>query len=188
MLEYFEYMKIPLSLFPTWTIEQYKLNKLAVDAWVYIKMRCAVWGLPQAGILANKCLRQKLAPFGYHKSFNTPGLRMHESRPITFTLVGNNFEVKFVNKDDVDHLLSSIKKTYTLTKDWTGNLYYGIMLEWDYVGQMVDISMPGYIKKKLQKYNHIMPRKLQQCPYLPEPKKFGMEAQAPHPPRLDAKT
>jgi hypothetical protein len=187
-LEYFKKMKIPLSLFPTWTIEQYKLSKLAVDGWVYIKMRRAIWGLPQAGILANKRLHQKLAPFGYHESVNTLGLWMNESRPITFTLVVDNFGVKFVNEDDVDHFISSIKKTYTLTKDWTGNLYYGIMLEWDYVGQMVDISMPGYIKKKLQKYNHIMPRKLQQCPYLPEPKKFGMEAQAPHPPRLDAKT
>ncbi len=90
-LEYFEYMKIPLSLFPMWTIEQYNLNKLAVDSWVYIKMRRAFWGLPQAGILANKSLRQKLALFGYYKSINTPGLWMHESWSITFTLVVNNF-------------------------------------------------------------------------------------------------
>jgi hypothetical protein len=41
-LKYFKYMKIPLSLFPTWTIEQYNLNKLALDSWVYIKMRRAV--------------------------------------------------------------------------------------------------------------------------------------------------
>jgi hypothetical protein len=137
-------MKTPLSLLPTWTIEQYKLNKLAVEGWVYIEMRCAVWDLPQAGILANKRLHQKLAPFDYQKSINTPGLWMHESRPITFTLIVDNFKVKFVNKDNVDHLISSIKKTYTLTKDWTGNLYCGITLEWDYM-QMVDISMPGYI-------------------------------------------
>ncbi len=99
--------------------------------------------------------------------------------------------VKFANKDGVNHLISSIKKTYTLTKDWAANLYCGIKLEWDYVGQMVDISMPGYIKKKLQEYEHIMPKKLQMCPYSPEPKKFGTEAQAPLPPnlmpKLDAK-
>ncbi len=53
-LEYFKYMKIPLALFPVWTIEQYNLHNLALDGWVYIKMRRAVWGLPQAGILANK--------------------------------------------------------------------------------------------------------------------------------------
>jgi hypothetical protein len=52
-LEYFEYMKIPLALFLSWTVAQYNLNKLALDRWVYIEMRRAVWGLPQVGILAN---------------------------------------------------------------------------------------------------------------------------------------
>jgi hypothetical protein len=73
-LEYFEYMKIPLALFPVWTIEQYNLQNLALDGWVYIEMMCAVWGLHQVGILANKRLCRKLAPFGYHESANTPGL------------------------------------------------------------------------------------------------------------------
>jgi hypothetical protein len=141
------------------------------------------------GILANKRLRRKLAPFGYHESANTPGLWWHESWPFTFTLVVANFGVKFVNKANVDHLIASINKTYTLTEDWTGGLYCGITLKWDYDGRTVNISMPGYIKMKLQEYKHIMPKKLQMCPYLPEPKKFGAEAQAPLPndstPKLD---
>jgi hypothetical protein len=128
--EYFEYMKIPLALFPVWTIEQYNLHKLALDGWVYIEMRRAVWGLPQAGILANKQLRCKLAPFGYYKSINILGLWRQKSRLLTFTLIVDGFGIKFVNKADVDHLISSIKKTYTLTEDWTGNQYCGIMLEW----------------------------------------------------------
>ncbi len=134
---------------------------------------------------------KKLAPFGYFESTNTPGLWYHETRPITFTLVVDNFGVKYVNKDDVDHLIASVKKDYMLTKDWTGNLYCGIQLDWDYTGQTVDISMPGYIKKKLQEYGHIIPRKIQGCPYSPEPKKIGTEAQAPFPqdnmPKLDKK-
>jgi hypothetical protein len=51
--------------------------------------------------------------------------------------------------------------------------------------------MPGYIKKKLQEYGHIIPRKFQGCPYSPEPKKFGTETQASFPqdnmPKLDEK-
>ena len=190
-LEYFEYMKIPLSLFPEWTQEQYNLKKLALDGMVYIEMRRAVWGLPQAGILANKRLRRKLAPFGYSESVNTPGLWTHKSRPISFTLVVDDFGVKYVAQNDVDHLIASIKSAYKLTEDWTGNLYCGITLNWDYVHRTVDISMPGYIKKKLKEYEHIMPKKLQRCPYSPEPKRFGTEAQAPLPPdsspKLDAK-
>jgi hypothetical protein len=116
-LEYFEYMKIPPSLFPEWTQEQYNLKKLAFDGWVYIEMRRAVWGLPQAGILANKRLRRKLAPFGYTESVNTPGLWTHESRPISFTLVVDDFGVKYVSGKDVDYLITSIKSTYNLTED-----------------------------------------------------------------------
>ncbi len=139
-------------------VKQYNLTELAIHGWVYIKMRHAVWGLAQDGILANKCLHQKLAPFGYFECMNTPGLWRHESRPISFTLVVDNFGVKYVNKKDVDNLIASIKTTYSLTKDWTGNLYCGIVLEWDYKNGHVDISMPSYITKKRQEYGHIMPK------------------------------
>ena len=51
--------------------------------------------------------------------------------------------------------------------------------------------MPDYIKKKMQKYNHVVPTRLQNCPYSPKPKQFRSEAQAPLPtnesPKLDAK-
>jgi hypothetical protein len=190
-LEYFEYMRIPLELFPSWTVEQYNLNKHAYKGFVYIEMRRAVWGLPQAGILANKRLRRKLAPFGYFECVNTPGLWYHETRPISFTLVVDDFGVKYVGKEHADHLIESIKKTYTLTEDWSGDLYCGISLKWDYDARTVDISMPNYIKKKLQEYNHVLPKKPQHCPYLPVPKQFGTEAQKPLPPddspSLDAK-
>ncbi len=35
-LEYFEYMKMPLSLFPKWIIEQYDLTTHAKDGWVHL--------------------------------------------------------------------------------------------------------------------------------------------------------
>jgi hypothetical protein len=108
-LEFFEYLKMLLSLFLAWIVEQYRLKELVVDGWVYIEMRRAVWGLPQAGILSNKRLHRKLAPFGYTECINTPGLWRHETRDITFTLVIDNFGVKYVKKEDVDHLIASIK-------------------------------------------------------------------------------
>jgi hypothetical protein len=36
-LEYFEYMKIPLALFPAWTVEQYNLCTLALDGGFTLK-------------------------------------------------------------------------------------------------------------------------------------------------------
>jgi hypothetical protein len=70
-----------------------------------------------------------------------------ESQPILFTLIVYDFGVKYVDKADVDHLIASIKSTYTITEDWTSNMYCGIKLSWDYKNQTVDISMLGNIKK-----------------------------------------
>ena len=166
-LDRYEYMKMPLSLFPAWTKEQYNLDKLAKNGFVYLEMRRAVWGLPQAGILANKLLQKRLLPHGYYECKHTPGLWRHLTRPISFTLVVDDFGVKYVGKEHVDHLIKCIREKYELTEDWSGDLYCGIKLHWDYIARTVDISMPGYIKKLLQKYKHKMPTKPQHCPYPP---------------------
>ena len=132
--------------------------------------------------IANKRLQRKLAPFEYSECVNTPRLWKHDTRPILFTLVVEDFGVKYVSKEDVNHLIDSIKLTFSLTKDWMGSLYCGITLEWDYVHRHVDILMPNFIKKKLQEYSHVTPTHIHSCPYHPEPKKYGSGAQAPLPP------
>ncbi len=182
---------IPLALFPEWIIEQYILKRHALNGKVHLKLRCAVWGLHLAGILANKQLGQKLALLAYHECLNMPGLWYHDTDLISFTLVVNNFSIKYINNNNAKHLRTSLKMAYKLTKDWTGDLYCGIALNWDYINRTVEISMPGHIKKKIQKYGHLVPDRTQKCLYWPKPKKFGSDAQAPLPlndtPKLDAK-
>jgi hypothetical protein len=56
------------------------------------------------------------------------GLWKHESWPLTFTLVVDDFDVKYESKEDAGHLIASMKSTYKLTEDWTGNLYCSISL------------------------------------------------------------
>jgi hypothetical protein len=104
-LDQFEYMKMPIDLFPEWIMKQYKLMKHVLNGFIYLEMRRAMWGLPQAGILANKLLRRRLLPHGYYERNNTPGLWKHETRLISFTLVVDNFGVKYVRREHVDHLI-----------------------------------------------------------------------------------
>ena len=93
----------------------------------------------------------------------------------------DDFEVKYVGKENADHLVNCFKtETCKLTEDWAGDLYCGILLRLDYAKRRLDISMPGYIKKQLLKYEHIM-RRIQHCPYSPEPKIYGADAQSPLP-------
>ena len=47
LLERYEYMCIPIGMLPIWIVEQYDLTNKIVKGHVYLKMRCAVWGLPK---------------------------------------------------------------------------------------------------------------------------------------------
>ncbi len=67
-------MKIPLTLFPKHVRDQYDLEKHAKNGFVYLELHGPIYGSPQAGVLANKLLRKRLAPHGYYKVVHTPGL------------------------------------------------------------------------------------------------------------------
>jgi hypothetical protein len=84
----------------------------------------------------------------------------------------DDFGVKYVGKHHADHLLAALKRDYTISEDWTGGLYCGITLKWDYDARTVDISMPGYILKQLLKYLHSNPKRPQHAPYPAAPKTY----------------
>ena len=103
-----------------------------------------IYGLPQAGKLANEFLRKKLAPHGYYEVKHTPGLWKYITRPIQFTLVVDDFGVKYTRKKDAEHLLGILEKEFTaVSTDWDGALYCGITLDWDYNECWLDITSVG---------------------------------------------
>jgi hypothetical protein len=104
----FEYMKMLVSRFPEEIVQNYNLNALAVNGWVYIEIRKGMYGLKQAGLLANQLLQTQLAPFGYYPVRHTPGLKLHKTRPISFTLVVDDFAVEYVGKQHSEHLRNAL--------------------------------------------------------------------------------
>jgi hypothetical protein len=117
-----------------------------------------MYGLKQAGLLANQLLQTRLAPFGYYPARHTPGLWLHRTRPIYFTLVVDDFAVKYVGKQHAEHLRDALLRTYELKTDWTATVYSGMTLKWDYKSRTCDISMPGYVSNVLQKFLHDAPK------------------------------
>jgi hypothetical protein len=104
----FEYMKMLLSRFPEEIVQTYNLNALAVDGWVYIEIRKGMYGLKQVGLLAKQLLQIRLSPFGYYPARPTPGLWLHKTRPISFTLIVDDFAVKYVGKQHAEHLRNAL--------------------------------------------------------------------------------
>ena len=52
-LDRYEYMKMPLDIFLQHIKEQYNLDEMQYKGYVWLEIRKAIYGLPQAGILAN---------------------------------------------------------------------------------------------------------------------------------------
>ena len=69
-----------------------------------------------------------------------------------FTLVGDNFGVKYVAIENCNHLISALRDLYTVTTDLIGKKYLGIALQWNYEKNYVDISIPGYVAKALHRF------------------------------------
>ena len=88
-LKEYEYMRMPLKLFPEWIIKQYNMKQNELDGFVYWEIRKAIHGLPQAVTLANKQLRENFKPEGYYEVAHTPGLFRHKRRPMQFTILGS---------------------------------------------------------------------------------------------------
>jgi hypothetical protein len=147
-------MVINLSLLPQQKIEKYDLLELSQDGKVYIEIQKGMHELPHAGILANELLQRNLAKDGYRPTQHTHGLWTHDTRPISFSLVVDDFGVKYVGREHDKHLMACIRKNYNISSDWNGGAYCGLTLDWDYKKRTVDLSTPGYIKTTLHKYQH----------------------------------
>ncbi len=121
-----------LELFPQDVINLYNLsNTVDINGNVHCKVRRGMDGLPQpqAGIIAQELFEQCLLKAGYTQSKITPGYWKHEWRPISFTLVVDDFVVKYIGKKHIQHLIKILKEQYKVEEDWGGTRYLGITLD-----------------------------------------------------------
>jgi hypothetical protein len=159
----FEYMKMLLSRFPEEIIQKYNLNALAVDGWVYIEIRKGMYGLRQAGLLANQLLQN----VWHHLVTTQPGTPRdygYTRLDLSLSRRRRRFAVKYVGKQHVEHLRNALLRAYELTTDWTATVYSGMTLKWDYNKRTCNISMPGYVSNFLSKFQHDSPKHTQHTP------------------------
>ena len=148
-------MKSHIETIPQDIIDEYNLLSIVDNqGFVYVNIVKGMYGLKQAGIIAHKSLIHHLALFGYHPDRHAPGLWQHETRDTIFTLVVDDFSIKYTSPDNAQHLLHASKEKYTISEDWEAKLYIGITLKWDYSKQTIDLSMPGYVTAALQRLLH----------------------------------
>ncbi len=174
----YEYMQLKLSNMLDDVIAHYHLHNIATpNGYVYCKIRQGMYGLPQAGIIAQELSAKRLKEHGYTQSKTTPRLWTHEWHPITFSLVVDNFGVKYIGEEHAQDLLQMVQKYYTCSFEKEGERYCGLTIKWDYVGKKVHLSMPSYVKKALKCFQHPPPIVLQDQLHQHVKKPYGEKVQ-----------
>jgi hypothetical protein len=75
-----------------------------------------------------------------------------------FSVVVDDFGVKYVGTGNTRHLVDAITETYETTIDLGGTLYCGITLKWDYVQRTsCKLSIPNYATNSLHTFHHPKP-------------------------------
>ena len=111
----YEYMKLPLEIIPSEIIQQHKLQNLAHKGFLYTEIQKGIYGLPQSFKIANDKLNLHLAKICYEPAPITPGLWWYQKRPLQFSLVVDDFGVKYERQADNTHILDAQKKTRYLS-------------------------------------------------------------------------
>ena len=131
-MDRYEYTKLPLDIIPEKIIQQYNLINLEYKGFVYMEIQKGMYGLPQTGKIANDKLKLHLEKFGYDPAPITPGLWRHQTCPLQFSLVVDDFGIKYDRQEDITHLLDLLKTIYKISEDWDRKLYCGLNLKWGY--------------------------------------------------------
>ena len=80
-LKWYEYLHLKVEDIPKDVQQEYQLqDKATQDGWVYVEVQKGMYGLPQAGLLAQD-LVTRLAKHGYEQNELIPGLWKHKKDP-----------------------------------------------------------------------------------------------------------
>jgi hypothetical protein len=97
-----------------------------------MEVSSTIYGLKEAGKLSQDRLIAHLAEHGYKQCRFTPCLFIHETNGAAFTLVVDDFLVKFQNQTAAEHLIETLRKLYEITIDTAPTQkYIGITLEYN---------------------------------------------------------
>ena len=175
-----EYARIRIEDIPQEFIDEYNLMQYVHNGWVYFEITKGIYGLKQAGKLANDLLTERLSKHGYFQCATTPGLWRHKWRPVVFVLIVDDFGIEYVGKEHAEHLLSALRADYTITTDWTGKRYAGIDIEWDYNKRTCRTTMVDYITDVRARFGHPDPIKPEHSPHTHREIIYGAKEQYAH--------
>ena len=81
-----------------------------LNGFIRCEIRQGMYRLPHVAMIANKLLTERLAKNRYRPYELTPSLWKHDTIPVTFLLTFKNFDMKYVGKEHVKHIVHVLQQ------------------------------------------------------------------------------
>ena len=86
------YGKVRAKYIPEETNKKHNLKRyIEDDGWIHFEIGKGIYGIPEAGRLANDMLQTRLKRYWYIEATHTPGYWKHIWKPISWTLIVDEF-------------------------------------------------------------------------------------------------
>ena len=85
-----------------------------------MEIQKSMYGIPQAGNFSNDKLKLHLEKFGYGQTPVTPSLWRHQIHPLQFSLVVDDFGIKYERQEYITHLIDALKTIYNIYEERDG--------------------------------------------------------------------
>jgi hypothetical protein len=146
-----EYIRIPRNLIPAKVIEFYDLESFFTNNALYCSVHKTHYGLPQAGALSQQRLFRHLKDHGYTQIPSSPSVFRNQDGSIRFALVVDDFAIVWTDQTSMDHFVRTLTMLYQVKVNWEGTKYLGMDIRINRSERHVTLTMPGYIRKLLQR-------------------------------------
>jgi hypothetical protein len=133
----------------------------------------------------NRLLRKRLAPMATTNAPTPQVLWKHKTRLSRSPLLSMILVSNTSTRADAQHLECVLKKHYSVTCDWTGGLYCGITLKWDYIRRVSSSPCPIMSAKASSRFLHILQkygRRRHDAPHKHHTPQYGAKVQMTAPP------
>ena len=104
-------MRIYPKDIPEEVIEEYDVIQFANEyGYVYYEIKGEIYGVVQAGQIENLDLVKHLKTHCNFPLKQIPSLWFHKTKSIIFTLVVDDFIIKYIKKEHIDHLFKAVEE------------------------------------------------------------------------------
>ncbi len=175
-----EYMRIHRNQLPVDILTTYASQIDWHNDHALVQVNNTIYGLPYAGRESAAKVTALLSRHGY-LSTNTPCLFRHVTSGVTFTLVVDDYLVKFSSKADAEHLIAILELEYDVKVDWSASRYLGMTITQDKTACTITLSMPGYVEAALKRFGVVVKAKPTVSPAVFTPPNYGAPDTVPAP-------